>query len=145
MKVFKSLLLAILFATGLFSCTSSPKKATDKVSKYQPTWKSLSKHKAVSEWQSATVPYTADDVRFTMSKDKKTVYAFFLGKPKRGEKVEMRRLGMQRDCTPTPIKRVTLLGTNVEVKTEMTTETFYLTMPDVEMNDMATVFKFELE
>ena len=95
--------------------------------------------------QSAKVQYTAEDVRFTISKNRKALYAFFLGKPESGKQVEMRKLGIHRDCTPTPIKRVTLLGTDIEVKTEMTTETFFLTMPEVKMNEMATVFKFELE
>ena len=95
--------------------------------------------------QSATTKFTDEDIRFTLSKDKKTLYVFFLGKPDAGERIRMRSLGMHRYPTPSPIKRITLLGTNVEVKWELTTNHFYLTMPNTEMNDIATVFKFELE
>ncbi len=95
--------------------------------------------------QSAKVEYTENDVRFTLSKDKKTLYTFFLGKPEPGKRVEMRSLCRHRYAPPTPIKKVTLLGTDINVKWEDTPETCYLTFPDVEMNDLATVFKFELE
>ncbi|GAA3594130.1 alpha-L-fucosidase [Flavivirga amylovorans] len=97
--------------------------------------------------QSAKTKYTADDVRFTVSKDNKTMYAFFLGKPESGKRIEMRPLGLHRYPTRSPIKRITLLGTDIdtELKWELTPETFHLTMPDVEMNDLATVLKFELE
>ena len=95
--------------------------------------------------QSSTVKYTADDVRVTVSKDKKTMYVFFLGKPNPGSKVKMRPLGRHRYAPHSPIKRVTLLGTDIQAKWQDDTNNCYLTLPDVEMNDIATVFKFELE
>ena len=95
--------------------------------------------------QSSTVKYTADDVRFTQSKDGKTVYVFFLGQPKAGERVRINKFAIHHYHPTSPIKKVTLLGTDVEAEWEATTSTFYLTMPDVEMNEIATVFKFELE
>lgn len=95
--------------------------------------------------QSAVTEYTAEDVRFTMSKDNKTLYMFYLGQPEKGQRTKVRLLARHRYPTPTPIKRVSLLGTNVEVKWEDYTDNCYLTMPDVEMNEIATVFKFELE
>lgn len=95
--------------------------------------------------QSAKMEYTAEDVRFTVSKDDKTMYVFFLGKPEAGKRIQMRSLGKHRYPTRSPIKRVTLLGTNTEVEWELTTNHFYLTIPEVEMNELATVFKFELE
>lgn len=99
-----------------------------------------------SEGQSSTVNYSAYDVRFTISKDKKAMYIFFLGKPKKGERIQMRSIGgYHRNIPPGEIKKVLLLGSNVEVKWEQTSESFYLTMPNVEMNDLATVFKLELK
>lgn len=95
--------------------------------------------------QSSTVEYTADDIRFTQSKDGKTVYVFFLGKPESGKRTRINKFAIHHYHPTSPIKKVTLLGTDVEAKWEATTSTFYLTMPDVEMNDLATVFKFELE
>ena len=95
--------------------------------------------------QSATVKYSASDVRFTLSKDKKALYAFFLGAPKCGEKINFRNLAPQRYPAPSKIKRVTLLGTDIEAKYEGSDNSCYLTIPQAEMNPMATVFKFELE
>ncbi|WP_245891531.1 hypothetical protein [Flavobacterium faecale] len=53
--------------------------------------------------------------------------------------------GHHRNIPPSPIKNVKLLGSNAKVQWELTTESFFLTMPDATMNDLATVFKFELE
>ncbi|WP_372772389.1 alpha-L-fucosidase [Mangrovibacterium sp.] len=96
--------------------------------------------------QSATVNYTADDVRFTIAKDKKAMYVFFLGKPEAGKRIEMRAIGgYHRNIPPSPIRNVRLLGSDAKVEWQLTTDSFYLTMPDAGMNDLATVFKFELE
>jgi alpha-L-fucosidase len=95
--------------------------------------------------QSATVQYSASDIRYTVSKDGKTFYLFFLGKPEAGQRITLRQLGMHRYPTPAPIKRITLLGTDIEAEGEMTTNNFYLTIPEAQMDEIATVFKFELE
>jgi alpha-L-fucosidase len=65
--------------------------------------------------------------------------------PEAGKRIQMRPLGKHRYSTPLPIKLNTLLGTDTEVKWELSTESFYLNMPNVEMNELATVFKFNLE
>ena len=96
--------------------------------------------------QSSTVNYTAEDIRFTVAKDKKAMYVFFLGRPQAGAKIDMRPIGgYHRNIPPSPIKNVSLLGSNVKVTWELTPETFYLTIPSEGLNDTATVFKFELE
>lgn len=96
--------------------------------------------------QSAEVKYTASDVRFTIAKDKKAMYVFFLGKPEAGKRIAMRSIGgYHRNIPPSAIKNVKLLGSDVKVDWELTTGNFYLTMPDTDMNELATVFKFELE
>lgn len=95
--------------------------------------------------QSATVEYSADDVRFTVSKDTKTLYFFFLGKPQTGERIRVRSLASHRYPTNSPIKKITVLGTEEEVEWELTTNDFYLQLPEVDLNEMATVLKFELE
>ena len=56
----------------------------------------------------------------------------------------MNPLGKHHYYPKSPIKRVTLMGTDIEVDWELNTSVFYLTMPEVEMNDIATVFKFDL-
>lgn len=96
--------------------------------------------------QSSKIKYTREDVRFTIAKDQKSMYVFFLGKPKPGARIQMRTIGgYHRNIPPSPIKNVRLLGSDTKVKWELTSGSFYLTMPDVEMNEFATVFKFELE
>ncbi len=95
--------------------------------------------------QSAKIKYSADDIRFTISKDKKSLYVFFLGKPEKGERLRFKALGRHRWAPPTPVTRVTVLGTGEEVEWEDDTAHFYMTMPDVEMNEIATVFKLELK
>lgn len=96
--------------------------------------------------QSTEVKYTASDVRFTVAKDKKAMYVFFLGKPEAGKRIAMRTIGgYHRNIPPSAIKNVKLLGSDVKVDWELTTGNFYLTMPDTDMNELATVFKFELE
>lgn len=96
--------------------------------------------------QSSKINYTADDVRFTISKDKKAIYVFFLGKPEAGKRIQMRAIGgYHRNIPPSSIKNIKLLGSNAKVEWELTSESFYLTMPNVEMNELATVFKFNLE
>ncbi|NIJ46209.1 alpha-L-fucosidase [Wenyingzhuangia heitensis] len=96
--------------------------------------------------QSSSVKYTANDVRFTVAKDKKAMYIFFLGTPKAGKKIEMRSIGgYHRNIPPGKIKKITHMGTGTETKFEHSTSTFFLTIPNAEMNSIANVFKLELE
>ena len=96
--------------------------------------------------QSSSVNYTANDIRFTVAKDKKSMYIFFLGAPKPGERIEMRSFGgYHRNIPPGKIKKITHIGTNAETTFELTTASFFLTIPDVKMNNLANVFKLDLE
>ena len=70
--------------------------------------------------QSATVNYTERDVRFTMSKDGKNLYMFFLGKPKAESKLEVKSFAPHRYPVLGVIKRVTLLGSDNIVKYNQT-------------------------
>jgi len=96
--------------------------------------------------QSSKIEYTAEDIRFTVAKDKKAMYVFFLGKPEAGKKVQFRAIGgYHRDIPPGKIKDIKLMGSDVKVDWELTPETLYLTIPDAGLNEIATVFKMELE
>ena len=96
--------------------------------------------------QSSKVAYTANDVRFTISKDQKAMYVFFLGKPEAGKRIQLRTIGgYHRNIPPGKISNVHLLGSKTAVKWEHTAESFFITMPQTPMNDVATVFKLELE
>jgi alpha-L-fucosidase len=95
--------------------------------------------------QSSTVEYTAEDIRFTQSKDEKNLYLIFLGKPNIGEQLNIRKLAKHEYPPHTQIKRITLLGTDIEPEFIYNEEGFTLTIPDNPMDNMATVFKMELE
>ncbi len=94
--------------------------------------------------QSATVAYSATDGRFLRSKDGKYIYLFMLGKPEVGTEIEIRGLAKHSYYPEKGIKRITVLGTDVEASWKFGLRNFYLTVPDAEMNEIANVFKFEL-
>lgn len=95
--------------------------------------------------QSATIKYTADDIRITQSKDEKSMYLIFLGKPKVGKEVSLRLLAKHRLPPRSNIKRIVVLGSETEVAYDWGHSGFKLTIPDAPMSDIATVLKFELE
>ncbi|MGY6649727.1 alpha-L-fucosidase [Wenyingzhuangia sp. IMCC45574] len=96
--------------------------------------------------QSSSVAYSASDVRFTVAKDKKAMYVFFLGVPKAGQKIKMRSIGgYHRNIPPGKIKRMVHLGTGIETEFDHSDSTFILTIPTAKMNPIANVFKMELE
>lgn len=95
--------------------------------------------------QSAVVEYTAKDVRFTCSKDMKTVYMFFLGAPKPGSKYPIRTFDSHRYPFSGKVKRVTVLNTDVEVDFKEFNTDFNFTIPNAPMDEIATILKFELE
>ncbi len=100
--------------------------------------------------QSAKIAYSANDIRYTMSKDGGTLYITFLGRPTPGRRVAFKDLGPHRypvgrgDGTR-GVKSVSLLGSDVEVTFQEGTDVCYLTIPNAPMDEMATVFKLELE
>ncbi|MGQ1910326.1 alpha-L-fucosidase [Marinifilum sp. RC60d5] len=101
---------------------------------------------ASHDGQSAKVKYTASDVRYTVAKDEKSMYVFFLGVPKAGKTIKMRAIGgFHRNLPPSPIKNIKLMGVNIDIDWKLTPQTLLLTMPEVEYNPIATVLKLELE
>ncbi|MEM6831609.1 MAG: alpha-L-fucosidase [Bacteroidota bacterium] len=95
---------------------------------------------------SSTVAYTAQDVRFTIAKDKKAMYVFLLGVPEAGKRTSFRSIGgYHRNIPPGKINDVKLLGSDVKVDWELTSGDLFITMPEVDFNPLATVFKLELE
>ncbi|TMM56753.1 alpha-L-fucosidase [Maribacter algarum] len=95
--------------------------------------------------QSSTVEYTANDIRITQSRDEKSLYMIFLGKPKVGDTIKLHLMAKHRYAPHSPIKRISLLGTDIEPEFNLGDTHFELTIPDAPMDDIATVFKFELE
>ena len=95
--------------------------------------------------QSAKTEYTAEDVRFTVSKDGKALYIFFLGQPKPGSAINIKPLGRHRYAPRSPVNRASLVGNGVDIDWLDDTSCFILKMPDCTMNEIATVVKLELE
>jgi alpha-L-fucosidase len=95
--------------------------------------------------QSLDVEYNYKDYRFTQSKDGKTMYLTLLGKPPAGEVLEYYLLARHRYRPHGDIKRITHLSTKKEVEFEFVDTHFSITVPnDIELDDIANVFKFEL-
>lgn len=95
--------------------------------------------------QSATVAYTASDVRFTQSKDGKTLYMILLGEPKAGQTINYGILAKHRYSPKGEIDQISVLGSGTPVDFVHDDDYLTLTMPDSGMDSLATVFKIELK
>ena len=90
--------------------------------------------------QSAKMEYTNKDVRFTRSKDGKTLYIFTLGMPKANSQLQFRSV----TNINTKIKRVSVVGSKSKVKWSYSGDKLTLKTPAAkEMDSVATVFKVE--
>ncbi|WP_238987231.1 alpha-L-fucosidase [Confluentibacter flavum] len=90
--------------------------------------------------QSATMAYNEKDIRFMLSKDNKHLYIFSLGLPKADSNIEIR--------TPirSKIKKVSLVGSGVDLKWSVTNNKLTFTTPSSsQMDAIATVFKVDFE
>ena len=95
--------------------------------------------------QKATIQYSADDIRFTASKDGKALYVFCLGSPEPGEVLQIQHVHNPADPVSS-IKNVTVLGTNTPVIWEYIYSVLEIKAPEAEqMNEIATIFKVEFE
>jgi alpha-L-fucosidase len=84
--------------------------------------------------------YTAQDIRFTKSKDGSALYAIALGQPKAGAKVEIRSLTDKPD-----ISSVSMLGSDETVGWKWSGKTLVITAPESGNEQLAVVFKIELD
>lgn len=90
--------------------------------------------------QSATIQYNEHDVRFLLSKDKKSLYVFTLGLPEANSTLEINHINRSG------IRKVSVLGSGVEVKFSLSNEVLKLETPTASaMDRIATVFKIEFE
>ena len=90
--------------------------------------------------KSGYLKYTAQDIRYTQSKDGKTVYAILLGKPGTRNKVLLKSFaGSGLD-----IKNISLVSSGKTVKWQMRPEGLALTMPRAKA-DMAFAFRIDLK
>lgn len=90
--------------------------------------------------QSATIPYNQNDIRFTLSKDKKSLYVFALGLPAPDSDLEIRNVDTDQ------IKGVSIVGSGVELEWSQSDDVLTIETPGAsDMDELATVFKVELE
>jgi alpha-L-fucosidase len=90
--------------------------------------------------QSATIKYNKTDIRFTVSKDKKYLYVYSLGLPAPNTPFEI-RTAIERK-----VKRVSVVGSEVELKWSVAENKLTLQTPDsAAMDGLATVFRIEFE
>ena len=105
-------------------------------------------HKPLSERhgrgdEQEKVVYFSEDVRFTRSKDGKTVYAILLGWPGNGETATIR--AMNENDFPEMIEDVKLIGYYGKIRWQKTSGGLKLQMPHKKPCDYAYCFKLELK
>jgi alpha-L-fucosidase len=90
--------------------------------------------------QSATIDYNEKDIRFTVSVDQKHLYIYSLGLPAPDSPIEIRT-----NINPN-IKRVSVLGSGVDVPWSVADSTLTFTTPNAsDMDSIATVFDVQFE
>jgi alpha-L-fucosidase len=90
--------------------------------------------------QSATMKYSEKDVRFTVSKDGKSLYVYFLGMPAPESKLEIKNTGTAA------IRRVVVVGSGKELKWTASDNGVTVSTPAfADMDALATVLKIEFE
>jgi alpha-L-fucosidase len=88
-------------------------------------------------------PFTAEDVRFTQSRDGKTLYAIIMGSPKSA--VTIKSLGTGRKLLEQHIARITMLGSREKVKWTQGTDALAIEVPQARPSDIAIAFKIALK
>jgi alpha-L-fucosidase len=90
--------------------------------------------------QSATMDYDHNDIRFAIAKDQKSLFVYALGLPKPNSNVDIHHI------TEANIKRVSVVGSGVELSWSKTGDVLRLSTPSSsQMDEFATVFKVEFE
>ncbi|MBN2805292.1 MAG: alpha-L-fucosidase [Prolixibacteraceae bacterium] len=90
--------------------------------------------------QTATMDYNQHDIRFAVSKDQKTLYIYALGLPEPNAAFAIHHVHENT------IKKVSIVGSDVELAWTKENDVLTLTTPDASaMDELATVFKVELE
>jgi alpha-L-fucosidase len=87
-------------------------------------------------------PFTAEDVRFTQSKDGKTIYAIVLGAPTNG--VSIKALGQSVNLLAPSIKKIQLLGSRERISWKQAADALVISQPKKPGNNFALVFKISL-
>lgn len=87
-------------------------------------------------------PFTAEDVRFTQSKDGKTLYAIVLGAPTNG--VSIKSLALSANLLTQRIRKIQLLGSREKISWKQSADALNISQPEKLGNSFATVFRISL-
>jgi alpha-L-fucosidase len=88
-------------------------------------------------------PFTAEDVRFTQSKNGKTLYAIIMGSPKSA--VTIKSLGTNAKLLDRKISKITLLGSKEKVKWAQTADVLTIETLQTQPSEIAVVLKIALK
>ena len=87
-------------------------------------------------------PFTSEDVRFTQSKNGKTLYAIIMGSPKTA--VTIKSLGTDAKLLDKKISKITLLGSQEKLQWSQTADALTIEAPQAKQSEIAVVFKVTL-
>ena len=88
-------------------------------------------------------PFTAEDVRFTQSKNGRTLYAILLGA--QTNTVSIKSLGTDAKLLGKKIAKVTLLGSQEKLKWAQTADALTIEQPQAQPSEIAIAFKLTLQ
>ncbi len=92
--------------------------------------------------QSATIDYNKNDIRFTTSKDKKSLYIYSLGLPDANSELELEHI--IDPAKKQKIKRVSVVGSGAKLKWSVDGDKLEIFTPEAsQMDEIATVFKVQ--
>ncbi|PKQ61350.1 hypothetical protein BZG02_16295 [Labilibaculum filiforme] len=95
--------------------------------------------------QASTINYSSKDIRFTLSKDGKSLYAFLLGKPNADTTIKLEHIWAKNNSA---VKKVTLIENcrEMEFKYFQKEQMLEVKVPkDIVFNNYASVFKIEFD
>jgi len=88
--------------------------------------------------------FSAQDIRFTKSKDNKTLYAIVLGWPE-GGKIIIKSLNSNEKILDNEIEAISMIGTNENIKWERNETGLILYFPETKSCDYAYAFRIEVK
>ena len=107
-----------------------------------PSTRSFEKGQFDGQRDANTKPFTPADIRFTQSKDGKTIYAIVLGWPTNG--ISLASLGKAAKLLDKPIQKIQLFGSRERIDWQQTDDKLLILQPKKQPSDTAIVFKITM-
>ena len=89
--------------------------------------------------------YSSEDIRYTQSKDGKTIYAIALGRPNASKEMVLTSFAANKLPTTISVADVSVLETGEKITTTRDERGLILTAPKSKVNDLAVVFKISIQ